>query len=906
MATAQPPAPFRAFDRSRDYVPGELLVGFRPGAAPDIAAVYQLFGLEERERLDAGAAALRHVRFSLSPGVSVAEQTAQVITRLAGHPLVRFVEPNYIFHTSRVPSDPRFAELYGLHNTDPGERDADIDAPEAWDVTTGDSNVIVFVIDTGIDYTHPDLVDNLWTNAAEAGGMPGIDDDNNGYIDDVHGINAITGSGDPMENHGHGTHVAGTIGAQGNNGVGVVGVAWDIKIGACKFLDQYGNGSLTDAIECFRYANLMKANGYDIKATNNSWGGGGYSQALRDAMAGLDQPTIEPILHACAAGNSHSDNDVTLNYPSSYDLPNIVAVAATERQDFYAAFSSYGATTVDLAAPGVDILSTVPATGASCCSDPTGYKLLSGTSMATPFVTGAAALVWSKAGNSALSAVDVKSRLLGSVDYIGDLGTNASMPTVTNGRLNANYALEVGSDVVAPQAVSSLSITAQSLTSMTLSWYAPGDDGLSGTAASYDVRFSTSEIDAGNWAAATRALGEPLPQVAGSVQTFTVSGLQAGTTYYFGLKTRDNVGNESGLSNVPFDATVAGTTVLADDASTAGAWVAAGSPSPSLWHRSQRRSTSPAYSWWYGNETSGTYNTGGANWGTLTTTVDLTGYAEAGLRFAEWSQVEPTSTFDRTRVQASTDGANWITIFESHGTAGQWAQRWADLTAYAGQSAQLRFYFDTFDHILNDYEGWFVDDIRVVGLAPAGTGVVAAFSGSPTIGFAPLTVQFTDESTTSDGSIVSRGWNLGAGTSSAQNPSQIYPEPGTYTVSLTVTDSTGAQASLAKTGYITVKRTAKADSIGYAWGGNRGRDLSVNIRVLNWANVPIAGASVYANLYRGMTLVKSFVVTSNLGDGIATYKLKNAGSGCYTTMITNLTSSNHEWNGLTPVNGSCP
>jgi subtilisin family serine protease len=453
-AQAPPQAPPRGpgvLDRSRSFVRGELLVGFRDGAGPaDIAGVYQRHALEERENLDAGRLqrALRRVAFPLTAGEDVAEQTERAISILMRNPLVRFAEPNYLLHTSQLPNDPRFGDLYGLHNIGQtsGAPDADIDAPEAWNRTTGSSNVIVFVIDTGVDDGHEDLAANLWTNAAEASGQPNVDDDGNGYVDDVHGINAITGSGNPMDDHGHGTHVGGAIGAKGNNGIGVVGVAWNVRIGACKFLDNTGNGTLADAVECFQYVNALKAAGHNVVVTNNSWSGGGFSQALVDAMAGVDQPAIQPILHACAAGNSGSNIDLLASYPSSYDLANIVAVAATDHNDLYASFTNYGATSVDLAAPGVDILSTVPLTGNPCCSDPTGYKRLSGTSMATPFVSGAAALVWS--ANPGLAASAVKTRLLGGSDYIGDLGSNATMPTVTQGRLNVDSALEVGDDLI--------------------------------------------------------------------------------------------------------------------------------------------------------------------------------------------------------------------------------------------------------------------------------------------------------------------------------------------------------------------------------------------------------------------------------------------------------------------------
>jgi PKD repeat protein len=905
-ASAPPPPQSATFlDRSRSFVPGELLVGFRAGAGPaEISGVYRLHGLEERQNLDAGPSrrTLRRVAFPLAPGEELAEQTERTISRLMRHPLVRFAEPNYILHTSQLPNDPRFGELYGLHNIGQtnGTVDADVDGPEAWDRSTGSSTVIVFVIDTGVDYGHEDLAANLWTNPLEASGQPNVDDDANGYVDDLHGINTITGSGNPMDDMGHGTHVAGTIGAEGNNGVGVVGAIWDVKIGACKFLGSTGSGTTNDAIECFQYVNRLKASGQNIVVTNNSWGGGGFSQALQDAMAAVDQPTIQPILHACAAGNEDTDNDILPNFPSSFDLPNIIVVAATDNQDQYAWFSNYGSASVDLAAPGVAILSTVPAVGDPCCSDPTGYKLLSGTSMATPFVSGVAALVWS--ANPGIAAVAVKSRLLGGADYIGALGSNASKPTLTHGRLNASNTLEVGEDIVPPDALT-LAVTARGLSSMTLGWFSTGDDGIVGAASLYDVRYSTSPITDANWAAAIRAIGEPAPQPPGSSETFSVAGLQPATRYYFAVKARDNVGNESGLSNIAEDSTHAGTTVYADDMSFPGVWVVAGTPTPSLWHRSQRRSYSATYAWWYGRENTGTYNTGARNWGTLTTSVDLAGYAEAGLAFAEWSQVEGTPNFDRTRVQASVDGTTWITVFESHGTSGGWAERWVDLTAYAGQLVQIRFFLDTIDYLLNDYEGWYVDDVRVVGLPRE--GFFAAFNGNPSIGFAPLSVQFTDQSVSNAGAITGWAWSFGTGASSTlRNPGYTYVEPGSYTVTLTVTDGTNS-ASQTKTGYVTVKRTVRVDdAIGYANGGSRGKDLLINMRIENWAGAAIGGATVRADLYRGSTLAKSFLGTSNL-DGTLTFQHRNAGTGCFSTVVTSVSSTGHEWDGLSPANSYC-
>ena len=291
--------------------------------------------------------------------------TEELIKKFKADPNVEYVEPNYLYHPEMTPNDPMFDQLWGQNNTGQtingttGTVDADIDAPEAWDKDTGSANVVIAVIDTGVDYLHEDLKDNMWVNPGEIPNN-GIDDDNNGYVDDVHGINAINDSGDPMdvvaEDGGHGTHVAGTIAAVGNNGVGVVGVSWHTKIMACKFLGV-GGGTTSDAIKCLDYVVDQKNKGVNIVATNNSWGGGGSSDAMKDAIQASNDAGI---VFVAAAGNDGSDNDSTPSYPASYDLPGIMAVAATDQDDNLASFSNYGATSVDLSAPGTNILSSTP------------------------------------------------------------------------------------------------------------------------------------------------------------------------------------------------------------------------------------------------------------------------------------------------------------------------------------------------------------------------------------------------------------------------------------------------------------------------------------------------------------------------------------------------------------------
>ena len=346
------------------------------------------------------------------------------LSKIRNNPAVLYAEPDYIVKANVMPDDTSFSELWGLHNTGQtgGVDDADIDAPEAWDISTGDRGIVVGVIDTGVDYTHPDLIANAWVNPGEIAD-DGIDNDGNGYIDDVYGIAAISGSGDPMDDNGHGTHVAGTIGASGNNGLGVVGVNHDVAIAGCKFLNSLGSGSASDAIECIDYMVDLKNSGVNLRVLNNSWGGGGYSQALADAITASEQADI---LLVAAAGNGAVDNDVNDSYPSGYDHESILAVASTTSNDTMSGFSQWGLTTVDMGAPGSAILSTVPGGG---------YDSFSGTSMATPHVAGAAALVLSV--NSELTAVELKSLLMNS----GDDNAALSGKTVSGKRLNVHNAL---------------------------------------------------------------------------------------------------------------------------------------------------------------------------------------------------------------------------------------------------------------------------------------------------------------------------------------------------------------------------------------------------------------------------------------------------------------------------------
>jgi subtilisin family serine protease len=340
-----------------------------------------------------------------------------VIQKLRSDPNVEYAEPDYIVKAIGIPNDQYFDRLHGMHNVGQtgGKADADIDAVEAWDSFTGfPDELLIGVIDTGIDYLHPDLVDNMWKNPGEVPDN-GIDDDGNGFIDDYYGWDFAYDDHDPIDGYGHGTHCSGTIAAKGNNDIGVAGVMWDAKVMAIKFLDDFGSGTTSDAIDAINYATIMNVN-----VTNNSWGGGGYSRALEEAIASSG-------LFVAAAGNSESDIEIYVDYPASYTLENIITVAATDQFDDLAYFSNYGKYSVDLCAPGVEILSTVP---------DNQYKSKSGTSMAAPHVTGAVALLWSN--NPLLNSMEVKDAILQSVDKIPTLEDK----TVSGGRLNIEKMLE--------------------------------------------------------------------------------------------------------------------------------------------------------------------------------------------------------------------------------------------------------------------------------------------------------------------------------------------------------------------------------------------------------------------------------------------------------------------------------
>lgn len=388
----------QALAAQAQFVPGEIIVKFKSSAKAVKSLSYSKDG-----RID-----LDHKIDITSDNVYIYNSDSKasifsIIKELKQNPNVEYAEPNYIYHPVEeegeygviqhmvnykgITDDPQLGKLWGLKGGDvPG-----VDAYRAWDITKGSRDVRIAVIDTGVDYNHPDLAANIWVNEAEFNGEEGVDDDGNGFIDDIHGYDFQNNDGDPMDDHNHGTHCSGTIGAIHDNGVGVAGVMGDVQIVPVKFLGSSG-GSTEGAIKSVDYATKL-----NVDLMSNSWGGGGFSQALKDAIT---RAKDAGIIFTAAAGNDGVNNDGAAHYPSSYDIDNIVAVAAHTTSNDLASFSCYGKRTVDISAPGKDIVSTVR-NGR--------YASYSGTSMATPHVSGVLGLLISQEGRMGFD--ELKERL---------------------------------------------------------------------------------------------------------------------------------------------------------------------------------------------------------------------------------------------------------------------------------------------------------------------------------------------------------------------------------------------------------------------------------------------------------------------------------------------------------------
>jgi subtilisin family serine protease len=499
--------------RRTDFVPGRVLVRYKDES---LAKRHQV-GTKALS-IAGRSVPLRIERFEgsdivagLRLGRVTAADTLQVIQALRHDPDVRYAYPDYLLHSDLTPDDPQFGQLYGLTK---------IGAPAAWDTNTGNSNVVVAVIDEGIDIAHQDLMANIWTNPSP-GAIPG-------FSGDLHGYDFVNNSGTiPAEFHG--SHVAGTIGAVGNNSVGVVGVNWNVSLMSLRFLAP-GGGSDSDAIRAISYAKQMKdlwvssggTQGANVRVLNNSYSGGSFNQAFQDT---INAAGLSGILFVAAASNEGTNNDTFPRFPANYDAPNVVTVAATDSADALAGFSNFGADSVAIGAPGVGILSTTPGNT---------YSFLNGTSMASPHAAGAAALLLAQ--NPGLTLQQLKSALI----FNGDLVASLSGKTITGRRLNVANSLAAlaENDTTPPGAATNFHVNTQSGRSFNLGWTAAGDDGAAGQASLYQVSF----IDA--MSGTVFPLKKILPPASGAVQTLDIKTPYRHTQGTITLREFDNVGNE--------------------------------------------------------------------------------------------------------------------------------------------------------------------------------------------------------------------------------------------------------------------------------------------------------------------------------------------------------------------------
>jgi subtilisin family serine protease len=414
-----------ALSETRNFGRPEILVKFKSGVSQ-----------EAIERLTA----LRHDRvedrIENVPGLDAIDDldnadAATLVNEYQQLSEVEYAEPNLEIELDAVdeplvpilPHDPQFNDQWALANSGQrgGKQGADISATLAWATTTGSDKVVVAVLDSGVDYTHEDLIQNMWMRPAD---MAPYQDNELGTIDDEHGFNAIDTASDPMDENGHGTHCAGIIGAEGENNLGIAGVNWKVQIMPLKFMNAGGFGSTKDAIEAINYVIDRKKAGVNVRVISASWGSTQRSRALEDVIRKAYE---NDILFVAAAGNATTNNDRNPHFPSSYNVPNVISVAALDRHDELAKFSNWGVKSVAIAAPGVDILSTWLGNA---------YEEKSGTSMATPVVSGVAALILSE--HPRMSVDDLKKKLLASTDPIVALKGK----TVTGGRINAAKAVE--------------------------------------------------------------------------------------------------------------------------------------------------------------------------------------------------------------------------------------------------------------------------------------------------------------------------------------------------------------------------------------------------------------------------------------------------------------------------------
>jgi subtilisin family serine protease len=667
---------------AKERVPNQFIVKFSQG----------IQGSRAQSVVKASGGKILH-RFRSSGAFLVeypgdAQKTAKIAHRLVTDPQVEYVEANVILHMDRTPNDPKFSELYALNNTGAqgGRIGADVRAVKAWDVSTGSRDVLVGVIDTGIDYTHPDIKSNYWQNPGESGAddqardksSNGLDDDGNGYVDDYKGWNFVDDNNDPADDNGHGTHCAGTIGGAGDDGFGVVGVNWQVSLVAAKFLDASGSGTLDAAVKAIEYTTAL-----GVSMSSNSWGGGGFSDTMDAAIREAED---KDILFIAAAGNDASDNDTDPHYPSSYESENIIAVAATDRADRIANFSSYGATSVDVGAPGVGILSTFPGGR---------FERLSGTSMATPHVTGVAALI--KSVYPKATAQEIKARIMNTVDPVEALEGK----TLTGGRVNAFAALET--DTIPPGVVTDLTVSGPGLSTVELSFAGTGDDGSEGTASRYEVRTAKTEIGSEeDWARATVVRAKRLESSDAGRVRLVISGLPLGSEGYLAVKSVDNVGNLGPVS-VSAAFAVRKTKAIYENSADSSEGVTMDEP----WGLQKVDGRGTVFS----DSPSGDYSSEAD----VSLTLPAVEVTDPAMILAFDTAYDFEENYDFGVVEVSTDnGATWTELTLVTGESG-WGTKYFELTSLLkdAKSLQVRFRVTSDSTVARD--GWLLDNVKILG-----------------------------------------------------------------------------------------------------------------------------------------------------------------------------------------------
>ena len=413
-----------ALSETRNFGRPEVLVKFRSGVSlGSIESITSRMNDRIEDRIENAAG------WTAIDDLDNANADA-IVAKYSSLPEVEYAEPNFEISLDEagplepiLPHDPQFNDQWALANSGQrgGKQGADISATLAWATTTGSEDLVVAVLDSGVDYTHEDLVSNMWVRPAD---MAPYNDTELGTVDDLNGYNAIDGNSDPMDDNGHGTHCAGIIGAEGGNDIGIAGVNWKVQIMPLKFMNKSGYGTTKAAIEAINYVIDRKKAGVNVRVISASWGSTQKSRALEDVIRKAGEAGI---LFVAASGNASTNNDRSPHYPSSYNLPNVISVAALDRNDQLATFSNYGVKSVAIAAPGVDILST-------WLGDE--YEEKSGTSMATPVISGVAALIVAHTPN--ITVDQLREKILASVDPLDSLKGKVA----TGGRINAAKALK--------------------------------------------------------------------------------------------------------------------------------------------------------------------------------------------------------------------------------------------------------------------------------------------------------------------------------------------------------------------------------------------------------------------------------------------------------------------------------